>query len=176
MLENEKEISESIRHNINDSELRELRKRELKYKLWHTNVYEPIQKEVYKNVNGESAEYARYIRNLRYLEFLHHTNKRGGVCQDDFEPEEYNPVDLVNLDATLNRLKDPTHLRQRKDHDEQNVIYKCMFGKDFTAKEINKTKLPVIMNDNESRKNIDWNRYLIMHHSAIESPARVKSS
>jgi hypothetical protein len=162
---------------INKSDIKELRKKELRYKRWYLNVYEPIQKEIYRNVNNGSADHARHVRNLRYLEFLHQNNKRGAVFQDDYEPDEYNPIDLVNINANITKkLKDPTQLKLRKDFDEQNLIYKCIYGKDFSPKEIETTKLPTIWHDNESRRDIDWNKWMLIHHSTIGSTSRMKSS
>ena len=166
-----------IDENIKKSDTKELRKKELRYKRWYLNVYEPIQKEIYMNVNNGSADYARHVRNLRYLEFLHQNNKRGAVYQEDFDDDEYNPTDLININANLTKkLNDPTQLRLKKNLNEQKLIYKCIYGKDFTAKEIETTKLPTIEHDNESRRDIDWQKWVLMHHNQVDSVSRSKSS
>jgi hypothetical protein len=154
-----------------------LRKKELLYKKWYLDVYEPIQKEVYKNVNSSSAEYARNVRNLRYLEFLHHSNKRGAVYRDDFEPDEYDPTDVISLDANLSKkLNDPTCLAQRKSFNEQSLIYKCAYGREFTMKEVESSRLPVIENDNTTRKDLNWKKWILNEHNTMDSKARIKSA
>lgn len=144
--------------------------------MWYLNVYEPIQAEIYKSVHGPSADYARYTRDMKYLEYLRVTNKRGGVFQDDFEPDEYNPIDQVDTTIQTGKLKDPTRLGKEKYYEEEALIYKCLYGKHFTPKDIDQAKLPFIYNDNETRKDIDWKKWLLLPHSNIESSARLKSA
>lgn len=127
-------------------------------------------------MNGHNADYARNVRNLRYLEYLHHVNKHGCCFQDDYQSEVYDPVDLIHLDATLSKqLKDPTSVPQRKSFKEDKTIYKCQTGKTFSSKQIERTKLPIILNDNETRADLDWNRWMLNEHSSMESDARFKS-
>ena len=166
-----------IETDIEKSEETELRKQELLYKNWYLNVFEPIKSGVQKRMQSSKADYARNIRNLRYLEYLHQVNKLGGVYQDDFEPCEYNPMNLVNLEANLkSRIRDPTSIPLRKRSKEERMILKWMTGKEFTRKEAEETKLPIIINDNETRADLDWNRWLLDQYNTIESTVREKSA
>lgn len=114
-----KEIEESIER----CEARQLRRKELLYKNWYINVYEPIQIEIYKNMHGHKAEFARLTRDLKYAEYLEKVNERGCSFQDDFAPEDYDPTAIVKIDATVTRkLRDPTNLPKRKTLIEENTI------------------------------------------------------
>ncbi|CAF0823854.1 unnamed protein product [Brachionus calyciflorus] len=173
----QKNLIEDINKDIQKSDVSQLRRKELIYKNWHLNVYEPIQREIQKNMNSSNALYARSLRNIRYMEFLNQVNEKGCVYRDDFQPEEYDPTNLVPLGAHFVKpLKDPTSVRQRKNYDEEKLIYKCITGKKFTSNQIDKSKLPIIINDNESRADIDWNKWILNNHSTINSTARIKSS
>ena len=119
---------QKINTNIEKSEAAELRKRELIYKNWHLNVYEPIQREIQKNMNSTN-DYARNIRNLKYLEYLQYVNKYGYAFQEDFEAAEYDPTDVISICANIPiRLKDPTTIRQRLQHKEDRTILKLITG------------------------------------------------
>lgn len=166
-----------IKRDIEKSDVSQLRKKELIYKNWHLHVYEPIKREIQKNMSSPSAKFARSLRDLRYEEYLSHTNERGCVFRDDFQSEEYDPVNLVPLEASFVRpFKDPTSVRSRKDNDEQKLIFKCLTGKKFTSSQVQRARLPRILNDGETRENIDWNKWLLNNHSTINSTARIKSS
>ena len=156
--------------------VKEHRKKELLYKNWYLNVYEPIQKQVNKNIS-ENGKYARDLRNEKYLEYLNQVNRYGCSVQDDYEPENYNPIDIVQLDANLgHRLKDPTNLTLRKTHLEDKTIIKCINGRNFNQKQTQQTRLPVIINDNITRGDLDWNDWILKHYDQIESKARAKSA
>lgn len=166
-----------IKRDIEKSDISQLRKKELIYKNWHLNVYEPIKREIQKNMNSSNAKFARSLRDMRYAEYLNHTNQKGCVFRDDYQSEEYDPVNLMPLEASfVMPLKDPTSIRFRKDNDEQKLIYKCLTGKKFTSSQVEKARLPRILNDNETRGNIDWNKWILSNHSTIDSTARIKSS
>ena len=165
-----------INNNIEKSDAAELRKRELLYKNWHLNVYEPIQKEIQKNMNSSNADMARHIRNLKYLEYLQHVNKYGYAFQEDYEPTDYDPCDVISLCANVPvKLRDPTTIRQRIQHKEDRTILKLITGKDFTDKQTDRIKLPLIMNDTESRGDLDWNSWILDQYNTIESTVRTKS-
>lgn len=127
-------------------------------------------------MNSPHAQYARATRNLRYLEYLQQVNKKGYVFQDDFQPEEYDPTNIIPLDACLpNKLKDPTSVSQRKNFNEEKTIYKCITGKTYSQSQIERTKLPIIINDNETRADIDWQKWILNDHNTMESNVRKKS-
>ena len=166
-----------IDNEIEKSHTSELRKRELLYKNWYLKVYEPIQSKIRNNMLSSNADYARDIRSLRYLEFLHQVNKLGGVYQDDYERNEYDPMNLLNMDSSLtHKLKDPTHISTRKFLEEDGMVLKWITGKDFTNKETENTKLPIIINESPTRADLDWNDWILDQYNSIESMVREKSS
>lgn len=168
-------IFKDVNKDLYDFAVKEYRKRELLYKNWYLNVYEPVKTQVTKNIT-ENGKYARNVRNEKYLEYLNQVNRRGCSFQDDFEPEDYNPIDIVQIDANLGkRLKDPTNLPLRKTHLEDHTIIRCISGRNLNQKETQQTRLPVIINDSETRGDLDWNYWTLKHHDQIESTARVKS-
>jgi len=127
-------------------------------------------------MNSSNADMARHIRNLKYLEYLQHVNKYGYAFQEDYEPTDYDPCDVVSLCANVPvKLKDPTTIRQRIQYKEDRTILKLITGKDFTDKQTDRIKLPLIMNDNESRGDLDWNSWLLDQYNNIESNVRTKS-
>jgi hypothetical protein len=155
--------------------INEYRKKELVYKNWHLNVYEPIQREITKNIN-ENGEFAREMRNTKYVEYLKQVNSRGAAYRDDYEPEDYDPTNIVQIDANIsNKLRDPTNLPLRKTHNEDKTVVRCINGRMFSAKDTEAMKLPIIINDSESRNDIDWNSWQLKHYDNIESTARAKS-
>ena len=169
-------LLKDIDRDLYDFAVKEYRKKELLYKNWYLNVYEPIQKQVNKNIS-ENGQYARNVRNEKYLEYLNRVNRHGCSFQDDFEPEDYNPIDIVQIDANLGkRLKDPTTLPLRKTHLEDNTIIRCVSGRNLTQKQTQQTRLPVIINDNETRADLDWNHWILKHHDQIESTSRANSA
>ena len=126
---------------------------------------------------NENGKLARDVRNEKYLEYLNQVNRYGCSVQDDFEPESYNPIDIVQIDANLGkRLKDPTNLPFRKTHLEDNTIIKCINGRNFDQKQTQQTRLPVIINDNQTRADLDWNDWILKHYNQIESNVRAKSA
>lgn len=128
-------------------------------------------------MNCYKAEYARNSRNHKYGEYISHVNKYGGAYQDDFEPNDYDPTGVVKLDVNLpTRLKDPTTLPQRKNYNEINTIYRCNTGRNFTQKQVEKTKLPIIVNDNQTRADLDWNDWLLNQYNTVESTVRNRSA
>ena len=168
-------FNKDIDRDLYEFTVNEHRKKELMYKNWYLNVYEPIQKQVNKNMT-ENGQYARNMRNEKYLEYLNQVNKHGAAYQDDFEPEYYNPIDIVQLDAHLpKRLRDPTNLPIRKTHIEDHIVIKCANDRNFSQKQTQQTRLPVILHDNETRADLDWNTWILKQYDQIESKVRAKS-
>ena len=127
-------------------------------------------------MNSSNAEYARNIRNLKYLEYLQHINKYGCAFQEDYEPTDYDPTDVISMCACLPvKLKDPTSIRQRIQYKEDKAILKLVTGHDFSDKQTDRIKLPLIINDNETRTDLDWNSWLLDQYNSIESNVRTKS-
>lgn len=123
-----------------------------------------MQSEIYNLMDSNEAEFARNLRDLKYLEYLNQCNKRSRCYQDDFEPKEYNPVDLMNLDASLHEnLLDPTILTQRKENMELGLIAE-------------KIKLPVIAKYQSPRSDIVWKNWIMSKYNTIDSPIRIKSA
>ena len=134
------------------------------YKNWYLNVYEPIQREICKNMASPCAENARTSRYTRYLEYLEQVNRHGSVYQDDFEPAEYDPTNLINLDASVQRkLDDPTNLPQRKQFKELSMVNSHL-------------KLPTITKVESPRSHVVWNNWLLDQYNSIESNVRAKSA
>lgn len=149
---------------IASHEREKTRKREVIYKNWYRNVYEPMQSSIYNIMLTEDADYARNIRNVKYLEYLNQCNNRGSVFQDDFEPAEYDPISMHNLDASLaQKLIDPTNLQRRKDDKEVNMINK-------------EIRLPVITKADSPRSDVVWNNWILDQYNSIESNVRAKSA
>jgi hypothetical protein len=116
------------------------------------------------------------MRNTKYVEYLNQVNRHGCAYRDDYEREDYDPTNIVQLDANLpKKLRDPTNLPLRKTHNEDKTVIRCINGRILSAKETETTKLPIILNDNESRSDIDWNCWVLKQYSNIESTARGRS-
>jgi len=164
VLEAEKSLKTTIRERIADSERDRERKREIIYKNWYRDVYEPIQDGIYNMMLSTDAEYARRLRNVKYLEYLDQTNKRVSVFQDDFEPSEYDPIHLMNLNASVQRqLIDPTTLAQRKGDREM-----CLARSEV--------RLPTIRRVDSPRSDVVWNNWILDQYNTIDSPVRAKSA
>jgi hypothetical protein len=127
-------------------------------------------------MNSSTAEYARNVRNLKYLEYLQYCNKYGCAYQEDYESEEYDPTDVIPMCACLPiKLKDPTMIRQRIQSKEDRAILKLVTGHDLNDRQTDRIKLPLIINDNESRTDLDWNSWLLDQYNSIESNVRMRS-
>ena len=123
-----------------------------------------MQSEIYNLMASNQAELARNLRNLKYLEYLNQCNKRARCYQDDFEPSEYNPIEMVNLDASLHEnLLDPTLLTRRKESRELGIIAK-------------NNKLPGINKHESPRSDIVWNNWIMEKYNTIDSTIRIKSA
>lgn len=123
-----------------------------------------MQSEIFNLMGSNQAEHARNLRDLKYLEYLDQCNKRTRCYQDDFEPKEYNPVDMINLDASLREnLLDPTLLTRRKERMELGLIAK-------------NSKLPVIARHESPRSDVVWNNWIMNKYNTIDSPIRIKSA
>lgn len=155
---------QKINSRIETNEREKTRKREIIYKNWYRNVYEPMQNSIYNLMLSSEADYARNLRNLKYLEYLNQCNKRQSVYQDDFEPAEYDPVKLMNLDASLPcKLSDPTNLPRRKQSKETDLLQ-------------NDIRLPVIRKVSSPRSDIVWNNWILDQYNTIDSDVRAKSA
>ncbi len=168
-----------IDKNLEDHEWQVNRKREVIYKNWHLNVYEPIKNEINSGMMSKRADLIRNLRNLKYLEYLNQVNKYGAAYQEDFDTLEYDPTcdGLLNFDVCVqNKLKDPTLLASRKNHTEQNVMYKCLTGHELTKKQADQIKLPIIRHDQESRDNIEWKDWILEEFNSIDSSVRARSA
>lgn len=164
IVSNEKTLAQKVNTRIDQCEREKVRKREMIYKNWYRNVYEPMQTEIYKTMLSNSAEYARNFRNLKYLEYLNQCNQRNSCYQDDFEPAEYDPVSVVNLDASVGgRYLDPTTLPQRKEMKEVNMISQDI-------------RLPIITKYDSPRSDVVWNNWVLDQYNTIDSTVRSKSA
>lgn len=168
---------QEINANLDRCNEKQLRRKELLYKDWYLNVYEPIQVEIYKNMHCYKADYAKWSRDTKYVEYLSRVNQQGGVFQEDFDEAEYDPTNLVRVDAPVHkRLKDPTRVGERKTFVEDNTLLRARFGKNFSLKQIERTKLPVISHDNQTRADLDWNAWLLSQFGHVDSTARLRSA
>lgn len=161
----ENKLGEKITRRIEQTEREKERKREIIYKNWYRNVYEPIQDGIYNMMLSTDAQYARKIRNSKYLEYLNQCNKRQSVFQDDFEPTEYDPIHMLNLDASVScKLLDPTTLAQRK------------VDKELGLMRTNMQRLPTIRRANSPRSDVVWNNWILDQYNTIDSGVRAKSA
>jgi hypothetical protein len=187
LLENRQTLNNHLNNNITTSNFHELRKKEMRYKNWHLNVYSPLQSEIIRNANSPLADTARNIRDLKYLQYLDRVNNFGCSFRDDFESKEYDPIGgLISLEVNMGKqFKDPTNLPQRKYQKEENTLLKCMYGahedetlsKDnqYLLEQIEKMHTPfIIHNSNENRKKIIWNDWLLEKYNYIQSDLRDK--
>ena len=140
-------------------------------------------------MGSDQAEVNRQLKHLRFLHYLHssqsransyydvdHNNNpsRRNTDDDDDQEGNYYPKYLNNKG---NRLlpADPTMMTRQKRVDEQRTIVRCVTGLDACDYELEKGEKPHIVNDNESRANIEWNAWLMQPFKSIASNERAKS-
>jgi hypothetical protein len=158
-------------------EFKQLRKKEVTYKEWYLNVYMPIKKEIFKSLSNKNTINRAKSQKDLYYEYLKYVDKHGFTFREDYEKTKQDPTDLLYIHAKFDReLKDPTNLPQRKYFHEEKMIFRCLTGKNLTKTQVNLIKLPHIVNDNNSRLNLEWKDWLLDHYNWIHSEARIKSS
>src|SRR4051812_9504996 len=131
---------------ITKTDVENLRKKELMYKNWYFNVFEPLRSEIHHTTNTY-AKSARHMRDAKYQEYLRQVNKHGTSHRDDYTDSEYDPCDYGVIDASIaGELVDPTRVAMRKFAREENVQLRCRLGRTLSAKQIDKLRLPIIVN------------------------------
>lgn len=162
IINDEKTFAQKINNHKEKCDQEKQLKREIIYKSWYRNVYEPMQSGIYNTMLSNQAQYARNIRNLKYLEYLNQCNKRNRVYQDDFEPNDYDPLNVISLEASvIGKLLDPTTLSQRKEFKEVNMISKDI-------------RLPIITKIESPPSHIVWNNWIMDQYNTVDSQVRTR--
>ncbi|XP_041043912.1 protein FAM228A isoform X2 [Carcharodon carcharias] len=172
-----------------------LRRKELLYKKWNDDVYEPLQWKVKARLN-QSIE----RRRPSVLQYLDYCDKKEPVFLEEYNPDDFNPfvrhlckprkfklprVELPWFDSSMtdflhmffmmtrtSTLNDPLLLQSRSKSVEDNAILQCQEGKLYSLKEteeFHKSQLPLVP---LGRQNIDSIKWLSVPLNYIDSDIR----
>ncbi|XP_078398176.1 protein FAM228A isoform X5 [Cetorhinus maximus] len=149
-----------------------LRRKELLYKKWNDDVYEPLQWKVKARLN-QSIE----RRRPSVLQYLDYCDKKEPVFLEEYSPDDFNPFvrhlcKPHKFKTRTSTLNDPLLLQSRNKSVEDNAILQCQEGKLYSLKEteeFHKSQLPLVP---LGRQNIDSIKWLSVPLNYIESDIR----
>ncbi|XP_041043921.1 protein FAM228A isoform X7 [Carcharodon carcharias] len=149
-----------------------LRRKELLYKKWNDDVYEPLQWKVKARLN-QSIE----RRRPSVLQYLDYCDKKEPVFLEEYNPDDFNPFvrhlcKPRKFKTRTSTLNDPLLLQSRSKSVEDNAILQCQEGKLYSLKEteeFHKSQLPLVP---LGRQNIDSIKWLSVPLNYIDSDIR----
>ncbi|XP_039263941.2 protein FAM228B-like [Styela clava] len=180
VLKNEENFVHGIDEFLQENELLNLRRKELLYKEWHENVYEPTRRKIQNKIETEYPILDEKKRE-EYVKYLKYKNKKGDVFLDVMSKEEYDPMCLLHPDSpTLlkvqtPRLQDPLLAQERQRIDEERTISRCETGEILSDDAIRHRWLPALPLRPLGRHGTTCQTWLEMPLRHMESPIHVRS-
>nr|KAF6446689.1 family with sequence similarity 228 member A [Rousettus aegyptiacus] len=114
------------------------RRKEMLHKKWIENVAEPLQQRIIKKVISYRGVEKTKQENFEY--FLKHADKTAIVFGDLYDPEVYDPFNMMKKDPNYGKVTvppfyDPLFRRQQETDEERRAILQYKTGKQYTLRE-----------------------------------------
>ncbi|XP_053564909.1 protein FAM228B-like [Bombina bombina] len=175
VLDTQNHYNQIIDNYLKQTDILELRRKEVQHKKWTERVSLPLQKTLENYINIQSSEDIERRRRVVLAQYLKYCNRKGSAFMKDFDPSEYNPyklqLDKHYLQVSTPPLVDPLLQQVQKRFEEECVALQCETGRQYSAKEIREKKLPRFP---LGRQSIDGAKWVKCHFGYIESEARQK--
>lgn len=186
VLNNEKTFAKALDETIENSDLLNLRRKEVRFKKWQENVYVPVSKAVSATIDREHREFRRK-KQRAYRDYLTLSNRQLVSYLDI----DYNAVGYVGnrmygpggfgqrMKARIGRIQDPVHsCGTRRDHEDRTVV-RCETGYTPTDEELVRRRYPrptlPYVPQGRSNPPSDPNSWLMMKFSDINTSASAGS-
>lgn len=180
VLDNETNFVKGIEDFLRDTELLNIRRKELLYKRWQEKVYIPIRKQVESTIE-QCFSVVDQERRKEYLKYLNYKNKKGDVFLDVMSKQEYNPLTLndprsrTSLKARFSKRDDPLHSFERRRNEEDKTILRCETGILYRDADLRARRLPAPPLVPLGRHGTECATWSAMPLRDIESPYRRRS-
>ncbi|XP_072018920.1 protein FAM228B-like [Amphiura filiformis] len=176
VLDRENSFVRDIENELLHKSFLDKRKKEMLYKKWSEQIFEPIQDKIYRAMKGNYAAVDRKKREL-FNDYINHRNKKGYVFLDTFDEKEYDPLSLVAprpapITATTGALNDPLIAQRRERNDEDRMVIRCYTGQSLSEKAVEQSRLPPLPLVPLGRHGTECKTWLAMPLHDIESPVR----
>ncbi|XP_002739880.3 protein FAM228B-like [Saccoglossus kowalevskii] len=178
LLDEEDGFVKDIDEFVTNKDYLDLRKKEMLHKKWSERVYEPLQKQIYREMKVQYPGVESRKRNL-HDNYVDYCNRRP-VFLDTMSKNDYNPLELQNprpapIIATTEELEDPLIAQEKVRNEEDKAVVRCMTGKSLSDKEIEQYRLPPLPLVPLGRHGTECSSWLAMKLHDIDSDSRVQS-
>lgn len=178
LLEEENGFVKEIDDFVTNKEYLDLRKKEMLHKKWNDRVYEPLQKEIYKEMKKHYPRVESRKRTL-YNNYVDYCNRRP-VFLDTMSKDDYNPLELqmprpAPIVAETKQFDDPLIAQEKFRNEEDRTIVRCMTGKSLGDKQIQQYRLPPLPLVPLGRQGTECSSWLAMQLHDIDSERRLQS-
>jgi len=172
VLGNEETFVKALDEAVQDNDLLNLRKKEVRFKKWQENIYIPIRNSIFSTFENDMNHLIQQKKKA-YIDYLNFTNKNKGVFLD-IKSDGYDPnAHDYKLKASIPHLNDPVHSAQKRLIHEDITVARCETGRILTKKELQENRYPVencplpIGRNNPPANPRSW---LMMKYSNIGDP------
>jgi hypothetical protein len=174
LLDAEEQYTQDISEFLCDSEVLDLRRRELLHRKWTKQVYSPIRRQINAELGQADLQLLLHHKRQLFNEYLEHCNRTGQVFLSSVGEtrSSKSAVKPLFLTATTKHLNDPLLTQGCVHTAEDGITVCCETGMRPSTADMKQLRLPPVRLSPISRDDISWQQWQTMYINHIESEAR----